>query len=170
MRAAPRIGESCTVRLGGNFSSTTTRLKPQHNLVYSMFLISPLVGRCRRRRRLTSTVWRRSVSIHHMPDNIRPPSSLIRFVYLPRNRYAILIDMFYSILSFVCALHLVPSRPLAFSVRVIKENFGIKHGCITTVHNVTATQVRPYTHFQFGSHAPCFGDTIRCWHGHWSSS
>ena len=27
------------------------------------------------------------------------------------------------------------------SVRVIKENFGIKHGCITTVHDVTATQV-----------------------------
>ena len=26
------------------------------------------------------------------------------------------------------------------TVRVIKENFGIKHGCITTVHDVTATQ------------------------------
>mmetsp|Transcript_38572 Transcript_38572/g.115773 ORF Transcript_38572/g.115773 Transcript_38572/m.115773 type:complete len:218 (-) Transcript_38572:216-869(-) len=25
-------------------------------------------------------------------------------------------------------------------VRVIKENFGIKHGCITTVHDVTGTQ------------------------------
>lgn len=34
---------------------------------------------------------------------------------------------------FVCVLN---------SVRVIKENFGIKHGCITTVHDVTATQVR----------------------------
>ena len=30
---------------------------------------------------------------------------------------------------------------LAPVVRVIKENFGIKHGCITTVHDVTATQV-----------------------------
>eukprot|EP00580_Thalassiosira_gravida_P012236 CAMPEP_0201631510 /NCGR_PEP_ID=MMETSP0493-20130528/5472_1 /ASSEMBLY_ACC=CAM_ASM_000838 /TAXON_ID=420259 /ORGANISM="Thalassiosira gravida, Strain GMp14c1" /LENGTH=349 /DNA_ID=CAMNT_0048102863 /DNA_START=28 /DNA_END=1077 /DNA_ORIENTATION=+ len=29
---------------------------------------------------------------------------------------------------------------LAPVVRVIKENFGIKHGCITTVHDVTATQ------------------------------
>ena len=26
-------------------------------------------------------------------------------------------------------------------VKVIKENFGITHGCITTVHNVTGTQV-----------------------------
>uniref|UniRef100_A0A7S2RLV6 Glyceraldehyde-3-phosphate dehydrogenase n=1 Tax=Eucampia antarctica TaxID=49252 RepID=A0A7S2RLV6_9STRA len=29
---------------------------------------------------------------------------------------------------------------LAPVVKVIKENFGIKHGCITTVHNVTGTQ------------------------------
>lgn len=29
---------------------------------------------------------------------------------------------------------------LAPVVRVIKENFGIKHGCITTCHNVTGTQ------------------------------
>jgi len=29
---------------------------------------------------------------------------------------------------------------LAPIVKVIKENFGIKHGCITTVHNVTGTQ------------------------------
>jgi len=29
---------------------------------------------------------------------------------------------------------------LAPVVRVIKENFGIKHGCITTIHNVTGTQ------------------------------
>jgi glyceraldehyde 3-phosphate dehydrogenase len=29
---------------------------------------------------------------------------------------------------------------LAPVVRVIKENFGIKHGCITTVHDVTGTQ------------------------------
>jgi len=27
-------------------------------------------------------------------------------------------------------------------IKVIKENLGIKHGCITTVHNVTGTQVR----------------------------
>ena len=31
---------------------------------------------------------------------------------------------------------------LAPVVRVVKENFGIKHGCITTVHDVTGTQVR----------------------------
>lgn len=30
---------------------------------------------------------------------------------------------------------------LAPVVRVMKENFGIKHGCITTIHNVTGTQV-----------------------------
>merc|ERR1712113_1085801 len=29
---------------------------------------------------------------------------------------------------------------LAPVVRVVKEKFGIKHGCITTVHNVTGTQ------------------------------
>lgn len=29
---------------------------------------------------------------------------------------------------------------LAPVVKVIKENFGIKHGCITTVHDVTGTQ------------------------------
>jgi len=29
---------------------------------------------------------------------------------------------------------------LAPVVRVMKENFGIKHGCITTIHDVTATQ------------------------------
>jgi len=29
---------------------------------------------------------------------------------------------------------------LAPIVKVIKENFGIRHGCITTVHNVTGTQ------------------------------
>ena len=29
---------------------------------------------------------------------------------------------------------------LAPVVRVVKENFGIKHGCITTVHDVTGTQ------------------------------
>jgi len=29
---------------------------------------------------------------------------------------------------------------LAPVVRVMKENFGIKHGCITTIHNVTGTQ------------------------------
>ena len=29
---------------------------------------------------------------------------------------------------------------LAPVVKVIKENFGIKHGCITTIHNVTGTQ------------------------------
>eukprot|EP00956_Cyclotella_meneghiniana_P018082 scaffold29912_cov67-Cyclotella_meneghiniana.AAC.9 len=29
---------------------------------------------------------------------------------------------------------------LAPVVKVMKENFGIKHGCITTVHNVTGTQ------------------------------
>ena len=31
---------------------------------------------------------------------------------------------------------------LAPVVKVVKENFGIKHGCITTVHDVTGTQVR----------------------------
>lgn len=30
---------------------------------------------------------------------------------------------------------------LAPVVKVIKENFGIKHGCITTIHDVTGTQV-----------------------------
>jgi glyceraldehyde-3-phosphate dehydrogenase/erythrose-4-phosphate dehydrogenase len=30
---------------------------------------------------------------------------------------------------------------LAPVVKVIKEKFGIKHGCITTVHNLTGTQV-----------------------------
>ncbi len=32
---------------------------------------------------------------------------------------------------------------LAPVVKVVKESFGIKHGCITTVHDVTGTQVRP---------------------------
>ncbi len=31
---------------------------------------------------------------------------------------------------------------LAPVVKVMKESFGIKHGCITTVHDVTGTQVR----------------------------
>jgi glyceraldehyde 3-phosphate dehydrogenase len=31
---------------------------------------------------------------------------------------------------------------LAPVVKVIKESFGIKHGCITTIHDVTGTQVR----------------------------
>ena len=30
---------------------------------------------------------------------------------------------------------------LAPVVKVMKENFGIKHGCITTIHDVTGTQV-----------------------------
>ena len=33
---------------------------------------------------------------------------------------------------------------LAPVVKVIKESFGIKHGCITTVHDVTGTQVSIY--------------------------
>ena len=31
---------------------------------------------------------------------------------------------------------------LAPVVKVVKESFGIKHGCITTIHDVTGTQVR----------------------------
>ena len=33
---------------------------------------------------------------------------------------------------------------LAPVVKVVKENFGIKHGCITTVHDVTGTQTVSY--------------------------
>ncbi len=36
---------------------------------------------------------------------------------------------------------------LAPVVKVIKASFGIKHGCITTVHDVTGTQVRKYVPF-----------------------
>lgn len=36
---------------------------------------------------------------------------------------------------------------LAPVVKVIKESFGIKHGCITTIHDVTGTQVRVYILF-----------------------
>ena len=35
---------------------------------------------------------------------------------------------------------------LAPVVKVMKEKFGIKHGCITTVHDVTGTQVRLTLH------------------------
>ncbi len=35
---------------------------------------------------------------------------------------------------------------LAPVVKVVKEKFGIKHGCITTVHDVTGTQVSTPTH------------------------
>lgn len=39
---------------------------------------------------------------------------------------------------------------LAPVVKVMKEKFGIKHGCITTVHDVTGTQVRLHFFWAFG--------------------
>jgi hypothetical protein len=52
MRVAPRIGESCTVgrRVGGKFLVDDDTSQTATHLVYSMFLISPLVDHRRRRR------------------------------------------------------------------------------------------------------------------------
>lgn len=33
-----------------------------------------------------------------------------------------------------------PNRSLSSELQVILENLGIKHGCITTVHDITGTQ------------------------------
>ena len=53
---------------------------------------------------------------------------------------------------------------LAPVVKVVKESFGIKHGCITTVHDVTGTQVSwcmVYSRLIFNS---LMVDTLHCPH------
>ena len=108
------------------------------------------------------TVWRRSVSEYFTARVIR--SRLLSSLSASVHSYPDRILRFRSPSFFRCLVAQSPPvaarappdfcgpfRLFLLPVRVIKENFGIKHGCITTVHNVTATQVRSaYPPLQFG--------------------